>query len=263
MHTGRKTSTGSGNRSPETWGNATGKAFTGWSSWGSISGSNIRNGVGESTHRFRAIQFSVFSGISADGSWAQLAPTGKGGVRKIGVMWQLNGSGIGCFYPWQRYSKYVIILGNEKRRGVSRKELPPCSKKPVSLLPAAIILLLCRLCQGETKMTAEIRSINPPIPPEPITHNDVTPDYFQKAWAKNRSRVIEFLSQGFSNNLSEGVVLSELGDMISKIYAPRCEMTEWQWQRLARDFSQRNWRSPHWLEQLRQKVYFKYEKRRW
>ena len=112
-------------------------------------------------------------------------------------------------------------------------------------------------------MTAEIRSITPPISPEPITHNNVTPDYFQKAWTKNRSRVIQFLSQGFDNNLSEGVVLFELGDIISKIYAPRSEMTDWQWQRLTRDFSQSNWKSPHWLEQLRQKIYFKYEKSRW
>ena len=112
-------------------------------------------------------------------------------------------------------------------------------------------------------MTAEIRSINPPIPPEPITHDAITPKNFQQAWTENRSRVIQFLSQGFGNNLSEGIVLSELGYYISVIYAPRCDMTEWQWQRLARDFSQRNWKSPHWLEQLRQKIWFKYEKRRW
>ena len=112
-------------------------------------------------------------------------------------------------------------------------------------------------------MTAEIRSINPPISPEPITHNNATPAYFQKAWAENRLRVVQFLSQGFGNNLSEGVVLFELGNMISKIYAPRCNMTEWQWEQLTRDFSQQNWESPHWLEQLRQKVYFKYEKRLW
>ena len=112
-------------------------------------------------------------------------------------------------------------------------------------------------------MTAEIRSITPPISPEPITHNDPTPVYFQEVWAENCLRVVQFLSQGFGNNLSEGVVLFELGDMISKIYAPRCDMTEWQWEQLTRDFSQPNWKSPHWLEQLRQKVYFKYEKRRW
>ena len=111
-------------------------------------------------------------------------------------------------------------------------------------------------------MTAEIRSINPPISPEPITHDDITPDYFKKVWAENRSRVLEFLSQEVGNNLSDGVILFELGEMISKIYAPRCDMTEWQWQQLTRDFSQRNWKSPHWLAQLRQKVYFKYEKRR-
>ena len=112
-------------------------------------------------------------------------------------------------------------------------------------------------------MTAEIRSINPQISPEPITHNDVTPAYFQEAWAENRSRVLEFLSQGFGNNLSDGVILFELGEMISKIYAPRCDMTEWQWKSLVRDLRQRNWKSPHWLEQLRQKIFFKYEKRRW
>ena len=112
-------------------------------------------------------------------------------------------------------------------------------------------------------MTAKNRSINPPISPEPITHDDITPDYFQKAWAENRSRVIEFLSQGFGDNLSDSIILFELGDMISKIYAPRRDMTEWQWQQLTRDFSQPNYKFPHWLDQLRQKVYFKYEKRRW
>lgn len=54
-------------------------------------------------------------------------------------------------------------------------------------------------------MTAEIRSINPPISPEPITHDNVTPAYFQKTWAENRSRVLEFLSQGFGDNISETV----------------------------------------------------------
>ncbi len=112
-------------------------------------------------------------------------------------------------------------------------------------------------------MTAEICSITPPISPEPITHDDTTPAYFQKAWAENRSRVIDFLSQGFGDNLSEGVILFEFGDMISKIYALRCDMTEWQWERLTKDLKQRNWKSSHWLEQLRQKIFFKYEERRW
>ena len=112
-------------------------------------------------------------------------------------------------------------------------------------------------------MTAEIRSINPPISPEPITHNDVTPDYFREAWVENRSRVLEFLSQEVNDNLSDGVILFELGEMISKIYAPRCDMTEWQWKSLTKDFSQSNWKSSHWLEQLRQKIYFKYEEKRW
>ena len=52
-------------------------------------------------------------------------------------------------------------------------------------------------------MTAEIRSINPPIPPEPITHDNITQDYFQEAWAENRLRVLDFLSQGFNDNLIE------------------------------------------------------------
>ena len=112
-------------------------------------------------------------------------------------------------------------------------------------------------------MATEIRSITPPISPEPITHNDVTPDYFQKAWVENRSRVIQFLSQDFGNKLSEGLILKELGDMISKTYARRQEMTEWQWQSLTRDLRQRNWKSPHWLEQLRQRIWFKFEERRW
>ena len=112
-------------------------------------------------------------------------------------------------------------------------------------------------------MTAEIRSINPPISPEPITHNDATPDYFQEAWVENRSRVLEFLSQEVGSNLSDGVILFELGEMISKIYALRRDMTEWQWQQFTRDFSQRKWKSSHWLEQLHQKIFFKYEEKRW
>ena len=112
-------------------------------------------------------------------------------------------------------------------------------------------------------MTAEIHSINPPISPEPITHDNITPAYFQEAWAENRSRVLDFLSKGFNGKLSDSVILFELGEMISKIYAPRCDMTEWQWQQLTRDFSQRKWKSSHWLEQLRQKIFFKYEEKRW
>ena len=111
-------------------------------------------------------------------------------------------------------------------------------------------------------MTAEFRSIRPPISPEPITHDSVTPKAFSDIWVENRSRVIQFLSQGFSNNLSEGIVLEELGYYISVIYAPRRDMTEWQWKSLTKDFSQSNWKSPHWLEALRQKIWFKYEKRR-
>ena len=112
-------------------------------------------------------------------------------------------------------------------------------------------------------MTAENRSITPPISPEPITHNGITPDYFKKAWAENRSRVVQFLLQDFGNKLSEGLILKELGDMISKTYARRQDMTEWQWQSLTRDLRQRNWKSPHWLEQLRQRIWFKFEERRW
>ena len=78
-------------------------------------------------------------------------------------------------------------------------------------------------------MTAEVRNISPPIPPEPITHDAVTPKSFSDTWAENKSRVIQFLSQGFDNSLSDGIILSELGDMISKIYASHEDMTEWQW----------------------------------
>ena len=112
-------------------------------------------------------------------------------------------------------------------------------------------------------MTAEVRSISPPISPEPITHDAITPKAFSETWTENRDRVITFLSQGFGNNLSEGIVLEELGYYISVIYAPRCDMTEWQWRNLTRDLKQSNWKSPHWLEQLRQKIYFKYEEKRW
>lgn len=112
-------------------------------------------------------------------------------------------------------------------------------------------------------MTAETCSINPPIPREPITHDTITPKDFQQSWAENRSRVIQFLSQGFGDNLSEGIVLQELGYYISVIYAPRGDMTEWQWKSLTKDFSQSNWKSPHWLEALRQKIWFKYEEKRW
>ena len=53
-------------------------------------------------------------------------------------------------------------------------------------------------------MTAEIHSINPPISPEPIAHDNVTPAYFQEAWAENSSQVLEFLYRGFNGNLSNG-----------------------------------------------------------
>ncbi len=44
------------------------------------------------THNSRAIQFSIFSDIFADGSRAQLAPTGECFTQQIKIMGQLNDS---------------------------------------------------------------------------------------------------------------------------------------------------------------------------
>ncbi|MXV74476.1 hypothetical protein F4Z99_09375 [Candidatus Poribacteria bacterium] len=51
--------------------------------------------------------------------------------------------------------------------------------------------------------------------------------------------------------------------MITNIYAHRQKTSGWQWQSFARDLRQRNWKSPHWLKQLRQRIWFKYEERCW
>ena len=47
-----------------------------------------------------------------------------------------------CVFTLKRYRKHGILLGNEKRRRVSRKEFPPpVAKKPTVFLPAEIISL--------------------------------------------------------------------------------------------------------------------------
>ena len=107
--------------------------------------------------------------------------------------------------------------------------------------------------------------------PATITPNPLTPaeqgravlQAFNTAWKENRQRVIDFLSDGFHGNLSEGVVLKAFADAITEQYAPRPAMKVEQWKALTADLQQKKWTWGDWIHVLKQKIWRKYEGRRY
>ena len=86
---------------------------------------------------------------------------------------------------------------------------------------------------------------------------------FTAAWKANRQRLIEFLSTDYEpRDLSEGVILHELGEAITVEYAPRAEMTSEQFSALTADFTAEKWDYTHWITALQRKINLKYEGRR-
>ena len=85
---------------------------------------------------------------------------------------------------------------------------------------------------------------------------------FNKAWEENRQRIIDFLGEGFDGNLSEGCIMPQLGEAIANQYAPRKAMTDDQWRALTAVLQQSDWDAGHWLRDLKQRIWCKYEDRR-
>ena len=113
--------------------------------------------------------------------------------------------------------------------------------------------------------TRHIRTGKPAeMPPLAITPNPkpVLPAY-NKAWNDNCQRVIDFLSYGFQGNISEGIVLFELGEAITKQYTPRKKMTPDQWRDLTADLQLSTWGYSHWIKALRTHIWRKFEDRRY
>ena len=113
--------------------------------------------------------------------------------------------------------------------------------------------------------TTEPATITPnPVIPSPQTEKPapVLPA-FTAAYQENRQRLINFLSQDYApRDLSDGVILHELGEAITAEYAPRTEMTPAQWTALTADLQLDKWNYPHWISALQRKINLKYEGRR-
>ncbi len=96
-----------------------------------------------------------------------------------------------------------------------------------------------------------------PNPPAP-TPGPVLPA-FNKAWKKNRRRVLDFLGEGFYGNISDGALLHELGSAIETEYAPRKAMTPQQWKDLTADLQAEKWSWGDWLHRLEQHIWQKFD----
>ena len=98
-----------------------------------------------------------------------------------------------------------------------------------------------------------------PNPQTPAEQIQAVMPAFNKAYKENRPRLISFLTQGFHNNLSEGVALRELGTALETTYAPRKAMTPAQWQAFTKDLQAQDFDSIDWIASLQKRIYRKYE----
>lgn len=100
-------------------------------------------------------------------------------------------------------------------------------------------------------------------PPLVITPDLPKPDpvlpAYQQAWTENRQRLIDFLADGFKGSLPDGSVMHEIGDAITAEYAPRKAMTADQWRALTADLLLPGWTDGHWIYDLQQHIWTKYE----
>ena len=93
------------------------------------------------------------------------------------------------------------------------------------------------------------RSVVPPIK----THRRIEKlEVFQQ----NKKRLYAFFSQGFNGNLSKGIVLSEFCDTAAQRFGNH------QIRQLESDLSQKDLSDCEWIENLRKRIYRKYEGRR-
>ena len=101
---------------------------------------------------------------------------------------------------------------------------------------------------------------NPKTPSELRTEQvtAVIPAYTE-AYSNNRDRLLTFLSKGFGKNLSQGVILHELGNALETEYAPRKAMTAPQWYAWISDLHTPDYSSVDWIASLQTRIYRKYE----
>ena len=107
------------------------------------------------------------------------------------------------------------------------------------------------------------------ITPNPLTPSEIREEQvkaiipaYKEAWNSNKDRLIQYLTQGFSGNLSDGIVLSELGTAIKSKYASRNDMTPAMYTSLIADLTTENYDSVAWLQELRQRIWKSNERRR-
>ena len=127
--------------------------------------------------------------------------------------------------------------------------------REVDITPAGFLTRHVRT--GKPAQTPRL-VITPDLPkPKPVI------PAFRKAWNENRQRVLDFLAYGFCGNLSEGIVLFELGEAITAEYAQRKKMAVEQWRDLTADLHLSKWGYSHWIRDLRAHIWCKYEDRRY
>ena len=120
------------------------------------------------------------------------------------------------------------------------------------------------ICTGNPKpsdslqITSELKT---PVELQAQQVKAVIPVY-KEAYTENRQRLIDYLTQGFHGNLSDGIVLSELGQATKSEYASRTAMTPAQWTTLIADLTTDNYDSVCWLQELRQYIWRTNERRR-
>ena len=85
---------------------------------------------------------------------------------------------------------------------------------------------------------------------------------YKEAYIKNRDRLIAYLTQGFFGNLSDGIVLLELGSAIKSEYAPKNAMSPAQWTALIADLTTEDYDTVAWIQALRQYIWCTNEHRR-
>ena len=103
--------------------------------------------------------------------------------------------------------------------------------------------------------------ITPNLPPPAEQVKAVIPAY-KEAWNSNKDRLIQYLTQGFFGNISDGIVLSELGSAIKSKYAPKNAMSPAQWTALIADLTTEDYDTVAWIQALRQYIWCANEHRR-
>ena len=102
--------------------------------------------------------------------------------------------------------------------------------------------------------------ITPKAPaPKPTPKPDPVLPAFNSAWRDNRRRVLDYLGKGFYGNISDGVLLHELGTAIEAEYAPRKSMTPVQWKALTAELEKQKWSWGDFIHRTAREIYQKHD----